>query len=57
MILIKFYIWQWTVDNAKTNTMMTLCQKNVDMFLWSLLIYVKKARQARFSTAGYVWTT
>ena len=35
----------------------TVPKKARDMFLFSLEINVKKARQARFSTAGYVWTT
>ena len=40
-ILIKFYIWKWTVDNAKTNTMVTACQKTCSVFLYSLDINIK----------------
>ena len=57
-ISIKFYVWKWAVDNVITKTMVTPCQKNLrNMFLRSLQININKARQARFSTAGYVWTT
>ena len=35
---IKFYIPQWTVNNFRTNNMVTPCQKKRDMFLCSFHI-------------------
>ena len=35
----------------------TVAKKTREMFLCSLHINIKKARQVRFSTAGYMWTT
>ena len=56
-ISIKFYIPQWTVENMRTNTMVTLYQKNAwHVFMLSSDQY-NKAHKARFSTAGYEWTT
>ena len=54
---IKFYVRKWTVDNVRTNTMMTPCPKNGErLFILSSDQY-KKSRKARFSTAVHVWTT
>ena len=53
----KFFIPQCTIENSRTKTMVTRCQKNArHVFMFSSDKY-KKAHQARFSTEGYMWTT
>ena len=56
-IWINFYIRQWTFNNARTNTMVTSCQKNARHVFMLASDQYKKVCQARCSTAGYVWTT
>ena len=56
-MLIKFYIPQWTVDNVRTNNMVTPFQKKRATCIFFSTDEYKKARQMRFSTAGYVWST
>ena len=42
----KVYIRQWTVDNIRTNTMVTLCSKTAqNMFMLSSAQYKKRARR------------
>ena len=50
----KFFIPQCTIENSRTKTMVTRCQKNArHVFMFSSDKY-KKAHQTRFSTAGYL---
>ena len=43
-IWINFYFWQWTVDNAKTNTMVIPCQNKAQhVFMFSSDQYIKSA--------------
>ena len=53
-MLIKFHIPRWTVNKVITNN---VPEKARNMFLCSLQINIKKARQMQFSTAGYVCST
>ena len=42
-ISIKFYISKWTIENSRTNTMVTLCQKNVTC---SYVLYISILKSA-----------
>ena len=54
---INFHIPQWTVDEVITNNMVTPWKtKRATYFIFSTDQYLK-ARQARFSTTGYVCYT
>ena len=52
---INFYIPQWTVENTRTNTMVTPCQKNArHVFMFSSDQYKKCARRGSVLQATFV---